>query len=111
MAEVAASICGGDLRESVVDPCYAAQRSDDGCARLSHPSHRPTIPSGEKNVKDHLCAPNSIIAPIGPASNTAETLLALHRAAISRYYLLFGTIQLGTLALLRPAALSMCAAP
>jgi len=49
----------------------------------------------------------TIVATIGPASNTAETLLALHRAAISRYYLLFGTIQLGTLALLRPAALDV----
>ncbi|WP_175760691.1 TSUP family transporter [Burkholderia ambifaria] len=29
------------------------------------------------------------------------------RAAISRYYLLFGTIQLGTVALLRPAALDV----
>jgi len=49
----------------------------------------------------------TIVATIGPASNTAETLLALHRAAISRYYLLFGAIQLGTLALLRPAALDV----
>ncbi|HDR8950965.1 hypothetical protein [Burkholderia vietnamiensis] len=31
----------------------------------------------------------TIVATIGPASNTAETLLALHRAASSRSYLLF----------------------
>ncbi|WP_407972659.1 hypothetical protein ACJ51O_33620 [Burkholderia pyrrocinia] len=31
----------------------------------------------------------TIVATIGPAPNTAETLLALHRAAISRDYLLF----------------------
>ncbi|RQU11993.1 hypothetical protein DF153_09065 [Burkholderia cenocepacia] len=31
----------------------------------------------------------TIVATIGPVSNTAETPLALHRAAISRDYLLF----------------------
>ncbi|KVT56567.1 TSUP family transporter [Burkholderia ubonensis] len=51
-------------------------------------------------------------------TNMGGALLALYaasryddkhamRAAISRYYLLFGVIQLGTLALLRPAALSV----
>ena len=49
----------------------------------------------------------TLIATFAPASNTAESLLALHRAASSRYYPLFSTIQLGMLALLFPAALDL----
>ncbi|WP_431228549.1 hypothetical protein [Burkholderia contaminans] len=41
------------------------------------------------------------MAMIGHASNTAGVLLALHRAAISRDDLPFGTIRLGPLALPR----------